>query len=39
MVASRQVEFEFYRGIRRQRRRGLGALAEVIGGNAILFLR
>ena len=31
MVASRQVEFPFYRGTGRQRGRGFAALAEVIG--------
>ena len=31
MVASKQVEIPFYRGIGRQRGRGFGALAQVIG--------
>ena len=31
MVASRQVEIQFFRGIRRKRGRGFGALAQVIG--------
>ena len=38
MVASRQVEIPFYRGIVRQRGRGFGALAQVFGRNAIPFL-
>ena len=38
MVASRQVEVPFYRGVGRQRGRGFGALAEVIGRTAISFL-
>ena len=38
MVASRQVEIRFNRGIGRQRRRGFGALAQVIGRGAIPFL-
>ena len=39
MVASRQVEIPYYRGIGRQRGRGFGALAKVIGRTAIPFLR
>ena len=39
MVASRQVEIPFYRGVGRQRGRGLEALAQVIGRTAIRFLR
>ena len=39
MVASRQVEIPFYRGVGRQRGRGFGALAQVIGRTAIPFLR
>ena len=39
MVASREVENPFYRGVGRQRGRGLGALAQVIGRTAIPFLR
>ena len=39
MVASRQVEIPFYRGVGRQRGRGFGALAQVIGRSAIPFLR
>ena len=39
MVASRQVEIPYYRGVDRQRARGFGALAQVIGRTAIPFLR
>ena len=39
MVASRQVEIPYYRGVGRQRGRGFGALAQVIGRSAIPFLR
>ena len=39
MVASREVEIPLYRGVRRQRGRGFGALAQVIGRTAIPFLR
>ena len=39
MVASRQVEIPFYRGVGQQRRRGFGALAQLIGRTAITFLR
>ena len=39
MVASRQVEIPYYRGVGRQRRRGFGALAQVIGRTATPFLR
>ena len=39
MVASRDVELPYYRGIGRQRGRGFGALAQVIGRTAIPFLR
>ena len=38
MVASRQVEIPYYRVIGRQRGRGFGALAQVIGRIAIPFL-
>ena len=38
MVASREVEIPFYRGFGRQRGRGFGALAQVIGRTAIRFL-
>ena len=39
MVASRQVAIPYYRGVGRQRGRGLSALAQVIGRTAIPFLR
>ena len=39
MVASRQVEVPCYRAVGRQRGRGFGALAQVIGRTAIPFLR
>ena len=39
MVASREVEISYYRGVARQRRRGFGALAQVIGRTAIPFSR
>ena len=39
MVASRQVEIPYYRGVGRQRGRGFGAVAQVIGKTAILVLR
>ena len=39
MVASRQVEIPYYRAVGRQRGRGFGALAQVIGRAAIPFLR
>ena len=39
MVASREVEIPYYRGVGRQRGRGFGALAEVIRRTAIPFLR
>ena len=39
MVASRQVELPYYRAVGRQRRRGFGALAQVIGRTAIPYLR
>ena len=39
MVASRQVEIPYYRAVGRQRGRGFGALAQVIGRHAIPFLR
>ena len=39
MVASRQVEIPFYRGVGRQQGRGFGAVARVIGRTAIPFLR
>ena len=39
MVAPRQVEIPYYRGVGRQRGRGFGALAQVIGRTSIPFLR
>ena len=39
MVASGQVEIPYYRAVGRQRGRGFGALAQVIGRTAIPFLR
>ena len=39
MIASRQVEISFYRGLGPQRGRVFGALAQVIGRTAIPFLR
>ena len=39
MVTSRQVEIPYYRSVGRQRGRGFGAPAQVIGRTAIPFLR
>ena len=39
MVASRQVEIPYYRGVGRQSGRGSGALAQFIGRTTISFLR
>ena len=39
MVASRQVEIPYYRGVGREREREFGALAQVIGRTAIPFVR
>ena len=39
MVASRQVEIPFYRAVGRQRGKGFGAFAQVIGRTASPFLR
>ena len=39
MVASRQLEYPFYRGFGRQRARGFGALAKFIGRTAFPILR
>ena len=39
MVASREVEIPFYRGVGRQRGRGFGAFAQIIGRTAIPFFR
>ena len=38
-VASNTLELPYYNGIGRQRGRGFGALAQVIGRTAISFLR
>ena len=38
MVASREVEIPFYKGIGRQLRRGFSALAHLFGRTAIPFL-
>ena len=39
MVASREVELPYYKGVGRQRGRGFGALAQVIARTAIPFLK
>ena len=39
MVASRQVEIQFYRGVGQQRGQGFDALVQVIGRTAIRVLR
>ena len=39
MAASRQVEIPYYTGVGKQRRRGFGALAQVIGRTGIPILR
>ena len=39
MFASKQVEIPYYRGVGRQKGRGFGALAQVIGRTATLFWR
>ena len=39
MFASEQVEIPYYRAVGRQRGRGFGALAQVVGRTAISFLR
>ena len=39
MVASRQIEIPYYRAVGRQRGRGFGALAQLLGRTAIPFLR
>ena len=39
MVASREVEIPFYRGVGRQRGRGFGAITQVFGRTAIPFMR
>ena len=38
MLASRQVEIQFFKGIVRQRGRGFSELAQIIGRTAIPFL-
>ena len=38
MVASRQIDIPFHRGVGRQRGRGFGALAQVIGRTAVPLL-
>ena len=38
MVASNTLELPYYKGIGRQRGRGFGDLAEIIGRTAIRFL-
>ena len=39
MIASRQVEIPYLRAVVRQRGRGFGAIAQVIGRTAVPFLR
>ena len=39
MVASNTLELPYYKGIGRQRGRGFGALAQVVGRTATPFLR
>ena len=39
MVASNTLELPYYKGVGRRKGRGFGALAQVIGGTAIAFLR
>lgn len=39
MVASREIELPYYRGVSRQRGRGFGALAQVIGRTAVPFIK
>ena len=39
MVAQNPLELPHYKGIGRQRGRGFGALAQIIGKTAISFLR
>ena len=39
LVSSNTLEFPYYKGIGRQRGRGFGALEQVIGRTALLFLR
>ena len=39
MVASRELELPYYRGVARQRGKGFGALAQVIGRTAVPFVK
>ena len=39
MVATRELELPYYRGVARQRGRGFGALAQVIGRTAVPFVK
>ena len=39
MVASRQVEIPYYRGVGREKGRGFGAFVQVLGRTSIPFLR
>ena len=39
MIASRELELPCYRGVKRQRGRGFGALAQVIGRTAVPFVK
>ena len=39
MVASREIQLPYYKGVGRQLVRGFGALAQVIGRTAIPFLK
>ena len=39
MVAPRELELPYYRGVTRQRGRGFGALAQVIGRTAVPFVK
>ena len=39
MVASRQVEIPYYRGVGREKGRGIGAFVQVFGRTSIPFLR
>ena len=39
MVASRELELPYYRRVTRQRGRGFGALAQVIGRTAVPFVK
>ena len=39
MVASKELELLYYRGVTRQRGRGFGALVQVIGRTAVPFVK